>query len=153
MNFEKMPHIWVPVVAAVVGGVVSLFATQLEVFTTHQNEIEKLNDELFLRSRVEVYVDFVKYPTDDKRKHLILMGSKDVVKAMGELYSQFCQKIETRDDGSEIKVCEHTCEENRAFVKLYQAMRNDFKVTRMLPLSDDELYLAKFEQKPDCPAS
>lgn len=152
MNRDSMSKIWIPVVAALVGGVVTLFASQLEVFSRHQKEIERLNDELFLRSRVKVYVDFMKDPSEQNRRNLILVGSKNVVKASGDLYSKFCKKEETRDDGTKVVVCENTCPENRAFIKLYQAMRNDFQVTRMSPVSDEELYVAKYDRKPECPA-
>ncbi|WP_455387743.1 hypothetical protein [Petrachloros mirabilis] len=146
-----MSKIWIPVVAALVGGVVMLFASQLEVFSRHRKEIERLNDELFLRSRVKVYVDFMKDPSEQNRRNLILVGSDNVVKASGELYSKFCKKEETRDDGKKVLVCENTCPENRAFIKLYQAMRNDFQVTRMSPVSDEDLYVAKYDKKPECP--
>lgn len=151
MNRDSMPKIWIPVVAALVGGVVTLFASQLEVFSKHQKEIEKLNDELFLQSRVKVYVEFMNKPSEEGRRHLILVGSKDVVRAMGELYSKFCRQKKTREDGTIEEICENTCPENRAFIKLYQAMRNEFQVTRMSPVSDADLYVAKYGTKPECP--
>ena len=141
MNRDSMTKIWIPVVAALVGGVVMLFATQLEVFSKHQKEIERFNDELFLRSRVKVYVEFMRDPSELNRRSLILVGTKNVIKAMAELYSKFCKE----------GVCKDTCPENRAFIKLYQAMRNDFRVTRTSPVSDDDLYVAKYDSKPECP--
>jgi hypothetical protein len=135
-----MPKIWVPIVAALVGGIVSLLASQLEVFSKHQTEIERFNDELFLKNRITVYVDFMNDPSGVNRKRLLLVGSKDVLKAMGDLYSNFCK------NGG----CKSTCPENRAFVTLYQAMRNDFRVTRASPVTDDELYIANYDKVPDC---
>ena len=149
MSSEGSTKIWVPVVAAMVGGVVSLLATQLEVFSKHQTDIEKLNEELFLRNRVEAYISFMNDPSEISRNKLILVGSKDVITAMGNLYSNFCQK-EIEKDGKKTKTCENTCPENRAFIKLYQAMRKEFALTRMSPVSDRDLYLAKYETEPKC---
>lgn len=149
MNRGSMPNIWVPLVAALAGGVLAILAAQFEVFSKHQTDIEKLNEELFLRKRVKAYTDFMNNPSEAGRNALVLVGSNNVVIAMGTLYSKFCQK-QIDKDGKKVKICENTCQENYAFIKVYQAMRKEFKLTRMSPVSDRDLYLAKYESEPEC---
>ena len=110
------------------------------MFSKHQTDTEKLNEELFLENRVKAYIDYMNNPSKEENKYrLILVGSRPVLKAMGELYSNFCNET-----------CENTCKENRAFVKLFQAMRNDFQWTRTDHVLDREMYKARYYKDPKC---
>lgn len=122
-------------------GAATLLAVQWEVFSKHQTNIEKLNEELFLENRVKAYIDYMNNPSQENKYRLILVGSRPVLTAMGELYSNFC---------NETKKCENTCKENRAFVKLFQAMRNDFQLTRTDPVLDRDIYKARYYKDPKC---
>jgi len=143
MERETMSKVLVPILTAVIGAVGALWVSQSEVFSKHQVDVRKLNEELFLNNRISAYIAYMANPTDEGRYRLILLGSSDVIKSMGDLYTKFCQK-------SKPGKCENTCKANEAFVKLYQAMRKDFQITIADPAPAEDIYRARYEKNPDC---
>lgn len=141
MKSETRSKVLVPILTAVIGILGTLLVNQWGVFSKHQVDVKQLNEELFLKNRIEAYIKFMYEPTYEGRYRLILLGSSEVIKSMGDIYTKFCPP-----PGQ----CENTCQANQAFIKLYQAMRKDFQISRADPVSDRDIYRARYEINPDC---
>jgi hypothetical protein len=128
-----------PILTALIGAAGALWVSESAVFSKYEVDVQKM----ILNNRMEAYLDYMNKPTDRGRYRLILLGNSKVIESMGNIYTSFCQD-------SSIGECENTCEANKAFVKLYKAMRDDFELTSGDFASEEDIFRAHYENNPNC---
>jgi len=134
-----MLKVAVPILTALIGAGGAFWISESAVFSKYSVDVQKM----ILQTRMEAYLDYMAQPTHRGRYRLILLGNSNVIKAMGDIYTKHCKD---RPEGK----CEDTCEANKAYAKLYRAMRDDFQLTSTDTVSEKDIYKAQYEKEPDC---